>query len=310
MVILLAGCIVAEDTATPLPDPAPSGAVPLLDANSYSYTGVLDAPSFPVAALSDATLGWSGLTDDIQCHALDPVADIDDTALIVFPYLSEAEVEDGLSNDSLSQADMTVYLAFQPGDDTEVSLSELSFFGTDADIETLFEEGSGSWMVLLKTGTTVAAGARMLAFLEPRTDTEQTRAEVTDGCSVLDFSADLSSLTPVPVLSDGPWLLDWGGLTRDGHGNPFVPERVDGLMIARFDETVPELEADFLDLTLLAEETWTYDITSGTSADLAALPGPSPTFPGFSSGGVWALALTCSLCPNPAPLFLTVLVPS
>jgi hypothetical protein len=311
MVSLLLACVVTpDDSAAPLPDPEPSGDVPLTDANSYTYTGILDAPSYPLAALSDATAGWSGLTDDIQCHPLDPVADIDDTALLVFPYLTEEEVEDGLSNDSLEQSDLTVYLSFLPGDDTEVSLSELTFFGTDADIETLFEEGSGTWMLLLKTGTTVAAGARMLAFLEPRNDTTETRAEVTDGCSVLDFSADLESLTPVPVLSQGPWLLDWSGLTRDGHGNPFVAGRVDGVMIARFDETVPELQANFLDLTLLAEQTWNYTVASGTAVDLGAMTGPSEPFPGFTGGGVWALALTCSLCPNPAPIFLTVLVPS
>jgi hypothetical protein len=300
-----------DDTAdTDVAGPAADGTVPLGDANNFSYDGTLDAPSFPMAELTDATLDWSALHTDIQCHALDPVADIDNTALIVFPYLSEEEVETGLSDGSLAQVDMGVYLSYQPGDTTSVSLTQLTFFGTDADIETHFTEGSGAWLLLLTTGTEVAVGARMLTFLTPTVGETTTTASVDDGCPVLDFHADLASLQPVPVLADGPWKLDWSGLTRDGHGGEFVPTRVDSVMVARFDLSVPELQDRFLDLEDLAVESYTYDLGGGTSADLGALAGPSDPFPGFSGDGVWAVALLCSTCSNPAPLFLTIVTSS
>jgi hypothetical protein len=302
----------ADWRGDPAPDPvaAADGSVPLADANSYSYVGLLDAPSFPMAELSDATLSWAPLTKDLQCHDLDPVVDIDNTALLVFPYLSEEEVETGLSENSLEQVDMGVYLSYEPGDTTSVSLTQMTFFGTDADIETHFTAGSGTWMVLLTSGTRIAVGARMLAFLTPTAGETATAAEVDDGCSVLDFDANLHDLTPLPVLADGPWLLDWSGLTRDGRGGAFERARVDGVMVAHYLETVPVLEAQFLDLQLLAYESWTYELTAGgTSADLGALTGPSDPFPGFTDDGVWLVALTCSTCANPAPLFLTVVDP-
>ncbi len=314
---LLAAC--AEGAAGPedsgpvesgggTPSPDADGDVTLHDGNNFSYVGTLDAPSFGMAEQSDATLDWSGLTTDLRCNALDPVADIDNTALLNFPYLTEEEVEQGLSDDSLDQSDLRVYLSYEPGDATSVSLSQVSFFGTDPEIEAQFTADSGAWLVLLTTGTEVAVGARMLAFLRPTAGETDTVGEVTDGCAVLDFSADLVSLARVPVLRDGPWRLDWSRLTRNGQGGTFEPTRADGVMVARFDETVEELQASFLDLESLAEETWAYPLTGGATADLGALS--EGAFPGFGADGVWALALTCGTCPNPAPLFLTILAPS
>ncbi|MDP2311916.1 MAG: hypothetical protein Q8P41_03360 [Pseudomonadota bacterium] len=314
VLLLAVGCVRSgEDTGagdTDLPAPAADGNVPLGDPNNFTYEGVLDAPSFPLAERTDGTLDWSALRTDLRCNALDPVADIDNASLLNFPYLTEEEVELGLSDDNLDQADLRVYLSHEPGDATQVSLSEMAFFGTDSDIELQFAAGTGTWLVLLTTGTEIAVGARMLAFLAPTVGETATTASVTDGCPVLDFSADLSSLTHAPVLRDGPWLLDWSALTRDGHGGGFEPTRVDGLMVARFDLALDDLEANFLDLEALAAETWRYTLTSGTHIDLGAATGPSDPFPGFTDEGVWALALTCSTCPNPAPLFLTIVDPA
>ncbi|MES2640941.1 MAG: hypothetical protein V4850_15735 [Myxococcota bacterium] len=317
LLLLLVGCVTTDKDApdeTGVPDtdtgPAADGSVPLTDADNYSYEGVLDAPSFPIAEGADAVLDWSGLVTDLRCNALDPVADIDNTSLLVFPYLTELEVEQGLSDDNLSQADLAVYLSHEPGDDTNVRLSQMSFFGTDAEIEGRFVEGSGTWAVLLTTGTEIAVGARMFAFLRPTSGETAVQAAVTDGCPVLDFSADLGSMSHVPVLAAGPWQLDWSALTRDGHGGAFEPTRVDGLMVARFELTVEELQENFLDLESLAAETWRYTLTGGSTADLGALSGPSDPFPGFTGEGVWAVALTCGTCPNPAPLFLTIVDPS
>ncbi len=298
----------AEDTDLPAPDP--NGDVRFEDANNYSYIGILDAPSFAVAEQSDATLDWSALQTDLRCQALDPVADIDNVALLNFPYLTEVEVEDGLSDDTLDQADLRVYLSYEPGDGTTASLSQVSFFGTDPEIEPQFTASSGAWVMLLTTGTQLAVGTRMLAFLTPTAGETNTLAVIDDGCPVLDFSADLSSLRAVPVLAGGPWKLDWSALTRDGHGGTFEPTRVDSLMVARFDESVAELEGQFLDLESLAEATWEYTLSGGTAADLGTLSGPSEPFPGFTGEGVWVAALRCGTCPNPAPIFLTVLVPS
>ncbi len=304
------GCTTpAEDSDSPPPEAAPTGDVLLVDANNYSYTGSLNAPSFALAELTSVTLQWPELRTDLQCHALDPIADIDNTALLGFPYLSETEVEQGLSDDSLAQVDLGVYLSYEPGDTTSVSLDQFTFFGTEANIKDEFYEGHGTWLALLTTGTGVAVGTRMLAFLTPTAGDAPTSAVLEDGCPVLDFSADLESLVVTPVLKDGPWLLDWSALTVNGKGGTFEPTRVDSLMVARYDLPISELQDNFLDIEALAAESWTYTLTAGSAVDLGALEGPSAPFPGFDDDSVWVLALRCGSCPNPAPLFLTVLVP-
>lgn len=303
------------DSGGPAPvadPPDPSGAVPLSDANNYSYSGKLDASSTAVAPLSNATVSWDSLAADIQCHDLDPVADIDNAVLLVFPYLSEEEVEDGLSSDTLEQVDLGVYLSQETGDATSVQLADFSFFGTDSDIEQEFEPGSGTWLVLLSTGTTIGVGTRMMGFLEPVAGETNTEVSLSGGCDVLDYTADLDSLKPVGVLAEGPWALDWSALSKTGQGGDFEPTKVSELMLTWYqEEDLDVLTAQFLDLELIADRTWRMDHPGGSSADLSLMvdDADGAAFGGFAEGGTWMLALRCRTCPNPAPLFMTRLSP-
>lgn len=291
--------------------PDADGTVHLGADSNYSFVGLLDGPSFPLAERSDATLSWGGLDRDLQCHELDPVADIDNVALLVFPRLSEEEVEDGLSNNNLNQVDLGVYLSYEPEDTTSASLSQMTFFGTDADIETQFTDGSGTWLMLLTSGTTVGVGARMIAFLDPTAGATETAAEVDDGCAVLDVDVSLTEMQPLGVLRDGPWPVAWDTLLLTGQGNEFDAGDVDTVMVARFDSlSLAELEPQFLDLELLADGLWTIAHDGGTSADLSALvDSDGVAFAGFTDAETWVIALRCSTCPSPAPLFLGALVP-
>jgi hypothetical protein len=230
---------------------------------------------------------------------------------MVFPYLTADEVEDGLAVDSLQQVDMGLYLSWEPGDATQVSLSQLTFFGTEANIQEVFEPGRGTWLVLLATGTGVGVGSRMMAFIEP-TGGAPAHGEITDGCAVLDYTAELEALTPLPVPIDGPWVVDWSGVTSTGHGSPLIATRVTSLKVARFDGlSLADLEARFLDLDGLATASWSMPHPSGTVDDLAQLTNDADgtAFPGFETDGTWLLALMCDSCPVPAPLALTVLSP-
>lgn len=289
-----------------------SGVLTLGDDNNYAYEGTIDGPSFSVAEYTDATIDFSGLTSDLQCHGLDPVADIDNVSLLAFPYLSEEEVEAGLSNDDLQQSDMGAYVAVQPGDATSVLLSEFTFFGTYPEIiEDYWYEGSATWMMLFTTGTTVGVGGRALAFLEPTAGETNTDVVMEPACGILDFSADLTSLTPIPVPKTGPWTLNWSGLTVDGHGNAFDSSAIDSVMVGYYaDLSEEDLAADFLDIESLADGLWTEEVPGGTAVALDDLvDGSGAAFTDFSAEGTWILALRCSLCANPAPKFLTLLDP-
>jgi len=299
-------CAPPHDPASGLPDP--SGEVVLTDANNYDFRGDLDGPTVPLAEYADASLAWSGLVEDLQCHELDPVEDIDTAALMIFPLLSEEEVEVGLALDTLRQVDLGAYLEFQPGSSTTATLSDFTFFGTEADIWQDFDEGSGTWLVTLNTGVQVGAGSRMFVFLEPSPVSEDTHVEIAEGCGVLDSEADLEALRPAPVLEEGPWEVDWSAVTTNGSGVPFQANRVDEVSLARFDEEVSVLEQDFLDLEFLAAEHYRLEHPGGYSADLADLVDEQGrSFGGFGADGTWLLALRCGTCSNPAPLFLTAL---
>lgn len=298
-----------EDSAGEELRPIADERIELGDENNYVFSATLDAPSFQVKQNADVSLDWSALDADLQCHDLDPVADVDNVSLLGFPLLDEATIEAGVIEDTLQQADLGVYLSWEPGDATAVSLSQFTFFGTDPDIEPEFTEGSGTWMVLLTTGTTVGVGARMLAFLEPRADADTLSVAVDDGCAVLDYTVELETMETAPVLEMGPWELDWSAVTATGQGTPFDRNKVSGVMVAWFAElALTELENQFLDLELLADGLWSLDHSGGTTADLSMLAAADGSpFPGFSAPGTWLVALRCSTCRSPAPLVLAAL---
>lgn len=300
-----------EDDA-PATEAAESGVIPIVNANNYLFEGELDVPRFPLRANSDAALSWGAAAEDVQCQPLDPVGDVDNVSLLTFPHLSEAEVETGLAHDTLQQADSAVYLSWPPGSATTVHLSDLTFFGTDADIEKQFKAGTGEWLLLMATGETVGVGTRVLALLSPEDDATETSAAIDSQCGALDFTVDLEALAPAPVLRNGPWILDWTRLTVNGMQNPFFPTKVSEVTLAWFaDRTLPDLEADFLDLANLADRRWSVRHAFGTTEDLSALTDveDGSAFPGFTDEGTWVLALLCETCAVPAPLLLTVVVP-
>ncbi|MSQ02577.1 MAG: hypothetical protein EXR71_11935 [Myxococcales bacterium] len=304
---LLAACFIHEPTDTADAD-EPAG-ISFLNTNNFTFDGLLDIPSFPVGATQDFSLSWADLDKDLQCHDLDPVADIDNVGLMAFPYLTEREVEDGLARDSLRQVDMGVYLSYEPGDATEFWLSQVSFGGTDPNIEPLFTDDSGSWLVVLTTGTGVALGSRMLAFVQPQDGETDHAVAVDDGCAVLDYSVSLTTLTPLAVTADTPLTLEWSQLTVTGQGSPLDTTKVDRVMVAYFQDTdLVALEANFLDLETLATRTWSAPHLAGVRADLAALlaDDDQTPFPGFDDTGLWLVALLCGSCPVPAPLALTL----
>ncbi len=304
---VLAACAGGGPTDTA--EPAEPAGLSFVNENNFTFEGLLNIPSFPVGAKADFSMSWAELDKDLQCHDLDPVADIDNVGLMPFPYLSEAEVEDGLARDSLRQVDMGVYLSYEPGDTTEFLLSQVSFGGTDPNIEPLFAEDSGSWLVVLTTGTGVALGSRMLAFVEPRDAETNHAVSVDDGCALLDYSVSLTTLTPLSVSTDTPLTLEWSHLTVTGQGSPLDTTKVSRVMVAHFEDTdLAALEAQFLDLETLATRTWSAPHLSGVQADLAALVADDDQtpFPGFDDTGLWLVALMCSSCPVPAPLGLTL----
>jgi hypothetical protein len=184
----------------------------------------------------------------------------------------------------------------------------MDFFGTKIDLETEYVEGAGTFMFVLTTGTDTGIGARSLTFLEPTKGSKVTSVSVPPACGMLDLDVELDLLSPVVIEDAAGWIFDWSGLTVDGLGNAFTTAGLDQLMLGYYEGvSVADLEDQFLDIELIADQVYTLSLSGTTYADASlAYDGTTP-FTGWSGDGLWIFALRCTRCYNPAPLFLTIL---
>lgn len=282
----------------------------LQDANNFSYVGTVDAPSVDVASGQDLEICWDGLTEDLQCHAVEPAADVGILTVARFLDLSEAEIEEQLSQDTLSGSALSGFLSYHvPVGDTCAHLDQFTLEGTEVELAEEFYEGGGTYLLLAGAGDEPGMGTLALMFLEPLEASEVTEVSFGSACGTLDFSVDLQSLAPISLSARADsWVVDWGELTVNGLGNPFEISKLDRLMLGYYpDYGVADLEGHFLDLELDATGLWYLDIAASFSADLAQATGDGGAFSGFETTGTYVLALMCTTCQNPAPIFLTIL---
>jgi hypothetical protein len=155
---------------------------------------------------------------------------------------------------------------------------------------------------VVTTGTTLGIGARMMTFLTPTPDSDNTSVILGEGCDVLDFGAELTSLTPVNVSKEGTDTLDWSNLAIPG---------VTRVMLGFYEGmTAADLEEEVLDLMLIADRKWELTVESRAEVALTDFEDDEGhSFDGFEGEGSWVFALLCDTCQNPAPPFVTLLQP-
>ena len=292
------------------------GNILLQDIHNYSATGLLDIQVIETAPAADLDVCWTGIIDDLQCHPVAPVADLDNVSLLRFLHLDELEVENRLSSGELAQSEVDGYVEYHTNHtDTCMKLSQLSFFGTAIKLqEEYIESAERTYMLLFAKGTRPGVGARSMVFVKPTAASVNTKVDAPTGCGLLEFSADLSTATRLGMPPASPWVIDWRNVTKDGQGNKIEYQSIDGVMIGFYEnQTVAEIQANIFDLELRATTLWEIKLKGGRTADLSTATerDTGALFPGFARAttGVWMLALTCSTCQNPAPVVLTVLDP-
>lgn len=306
LVLVFAGCNGCNGCVGPDGNGEES-CVKLNNVQNYEWTGGLHIPSYVTAEKEDILLDFAALTKDMQCHDLDPVADIDSLGLTRFPGMTGDEVSSGLTNNSLLQSDTNGYVSCEPGDETFCYLSQLSFGGTAYDTVKVYEEAAGTFLLNLSTGFQPGQGARFVLQLLPTPGSDVTELYIADTCDIVQMEFELESLEKLPLSAEGPWCLDWSEVSIAGNGTPVIPTDLDQIMVAHFTQTLPELEEQFLDLELIADEFYTTQLDGGTDADLSGLVNAEgEAFAGFTTDGTWLLALRCLQCTNPAPIFLTI----
>jgi hypothetical protein len=292
MLIFLTAC---------LPD---SSRILLQDSQNYAFSSSIQAESTSTALSQDVRVDWSDLGRDMMGLEMDP-SEISKLSVLLFPRLSQAEVLFGLGNETLRQADLSGYAELEPEPGrTSAWLSSFSIQGVHVDPSEHLSDENGSYLL---TAASADGETRMLAFLSPLAGEEVQEVLLHAGSASVDFDAGLSGQDLVPYEPSQRYLLDWSGLTASGTGAPLNLGQLDLLTLARFDETLAELEEGFLLLSSLAEAEYAADVAGAVSQDLSALEDEAGrTFPGFVGEGVWLVALRCSRCVNPSPLFVGV----
>jgi len=318
---LVAGCSDDPPADGTNPDAPAGGYQPLTDVNNYQFESKLHIQTIEVAAESDLTIKWDGIKKDIQCHDVTPAEDIDKILFLRFKATSEDEVSDMLDKDNPDSADL-IGAPFEFNPDGMKTSAKLSDFMANSDpfvASQHLKDETNIDLLIFQNGTSLGQGARAMVFVDPGTAATTTidmKDYSNEDCSLLEFTANLSKLTPVSVAKTGTsWKLDWTKMKTNGQGLPLARPQIDRLLLGFYkDKTVDDLEKGFLDLEEdgVATEGYELKLDAVAHTDLAAAKdrNTGAPFTGFDKGeGTWIMALFCDACSNPAPLVLTVLKP-
>jgi hypothetical protein len=295
-----------------------AGNIMLNDDNNYSSHSTLTLNTIDTKAATEQDICWTGLTQDLQCHNVDPLADIDNVSLIRFQKTHEEVQQMLISGGEFDQSQVDVYR--QRHADHQSTCAKLSEF-TSIDNKPIniaqdFAEGTTYTYVLIAATTfTPAVGSATMVFVHPLDAADVAPLDIPIGCNLLTVDADLHTLTKVVMPTQGPWVVDWSHITKYGTGPTAAFgdfEYLDLTIGFSQNKTVADLEKNFFDIETSATRLWHVgNINSGAgahSADLSlATDAEGNAFTGFNQqDGVWAIALRCPTCQNPMPLVLTI----
>lgn len=284
-----------------------TGELALTDAHQFSHEASLRLPVAQVAEQADVRIDWDGLRTDMLGQPFDVATEVDRVVLAHFATLLPDELAAALASDELPQVDLDLYGLCEAEGGTSCALSEFSLGGNDIEAEAhLVEAAEGTWLVSLATVTEEATRYRTMLVLEPLASATAETASLEEGACDLAVSAELGAGEALRLpLGEVP-AVSWADLELDGRGEALEATRVDRLRVARFDEDLAALEADFRSLERLAAESWRWDVEGRVAVDLAEAPldGSAAPFQGVDAAGTWLLTLECSSCTSPMPLFL------
>ena len=301
--------------------------VAMTDANNFkTVNSKLNIQTIETAPGASLDISWSGITNDILCHPVNAAEDIDDVVFLRLNDPSKENIAKKLDGDGIASADLRSPGAFEfiPTGVTSAKLKDFAFQGTMVDVgQNYGEDATSTYMLIFQKGIALGHGAISMVFLKPTATSTNTTVtapsnapDATGKCPLLDFSADLTSmLVPVKIAKTGPWILNWSGVKTDSRGQPLQKTGIDRMLIGFYANKMPaDLQADFLNLEIHDTVSWEMPFTGAvTSASLGAAKNrkDGSAFTGFDqpTPGTWIMGLFCGSCQNPAPLFVTILLP-
>ena len=303
----------------------------LTDDYNYQFSSVLNISSTVVkggSPIVDLTFDWSGVTQDFLGHAVNPLIDIN-MVLITLWNLSQAEIIDMFNRDAMDQTKLMGALMAYPNDTlTSENLLDFTLYGTpitSADDVALrdsffnaadpgYDPNLYTHLVMAQSDVaTPGKDVRMLKFFTLDTNSTETAINLTSDATTIQYTVDMKSQQRIPVAVGNPSVyINWEYVTKTATDATFFATKVSRVVVAHYDETVCELENNFLDLEIIPENWYYSDLsTVATSYNLSALTtADGVPFSGITTEGTWIIGLFCTLeCANPAPLFMTILHP-
>jgi hypothetical protein len=288
--------------------------------DNYAFVSKLSIEVTPVAAGAELTFDWSALSKDFQGHSIDPKADIEMVNLLIW-RLTQAEFETKLSNDELEAGDLLVTgMVKTRNTRTSAGLFEFqSLAGEPFEPEVwlsylnpeVYDPAEHSYTIVAASGEMAGQGSRMLKAFRLDPALTSTEVVIDDSSTNPTYDADLTSLQPTAVPAGSAEIsIEWNELAVNAMGRAFVPNGIDEVIVAKYSLTPSELETRFLDLETIADQMYRSEVASGNRIDLSTLETDAgQSFDGIDASGTWLLALVCGSCRNPAPGFISILVP-
>src|SRR4051794_14227344 len=141
------------------------GNVVIEDANNYSATSTLTIPVVETMAGADLSISWSGITEDLLCHAAKPIVNV---AFLKIGNMTQANVEDRLAKGQLTSTQVTTYREFHTKGATSAMLSDFSYGQPKLVPASDYVVAAGTqYLMLFTSGTVIGVGAQSMVFLSP-----------------------------------------------------------------------------------------------------------------------------------------------
>ena len=296
------------------------------DVQNFAFQSSMEIQTEVIQPHTDFTIDWSAVDTDMLGHPLDPMQDVSMMSVMLWQYTRD-ELLEHMDNDSLDTQYVVAmgYIWTENDQSSGQYLEVLSPSGQPWPADMLLEfmdpevypSDTYTYFTSISNPMALSFGTetRMIKLFTLDPESENTTISLTNDSTIIDYSADLRSLAPVQLpAGTANVVFDWSDdeiLTTTGKGQAFVPNKITDVMIAHYaDKTPAELEQEFLDLEIVADDLYRVFLTAGQNVNLSELENESGnTFQGIDDQGTWILALVCGTCMNPAPWYVTILQP-
>ena len=290
------------------------------DASNYAFKSTLVLPPVRVASGADLTFDWSGVTMDMRGRPLDPKQDINMIAVTMW-QLTLTELQAKVNADALVQRDLVVvpFSIYTDGSSTSAKLSDFTLLGMVIPPSTLmsyfdiaaYPASTNVYLAIAETGTMLGQGVRMIQAFQLDAASTNTTVKLTSTSTQTTYTANLHDLVPLGIPAGQAGItFDWSAVQTNALGNGFDPSAITEIIVGHYQQSPTELEGRFMELDTIATELYQGTIVSGTSFALSTLTDSAgQRFTGIDDSGTWLVALVCGGCRNPAPWYLTRLVP-